>query len=65
MIPYACSSLLNCTKFEKTQMGQQFSANHYEWAYFFEKLIASNLLFVAVGRPNPDQCFGKSTLKSK
>ena len=32
---------------------------------FFEKLIDSNLLFIVVGRSNPDQCFGKSTFKSK
>ena len=32
---------------------------------FFKKLIDSNLPSIAVGRPNPEQCFGKSTLKSK
>ena len=46
-------------------MGLQFLAKSYEWAYFFEKLIDSNLLFIAVGRAYPDQCFGKNTLKSK
>ena len=49
----------------KLKWDSNFRQNHYEWAYFFEKLIDSNLLFIAVGRPNPDQCFGKSTLKSK
>ena len=49
----------------KPKWDGNFRQNHYEWAYFFEKLIDSNLIFIAVGRPNPDQCFGKSTLKSK
>ena len=46
-------------------MGRQFSAKSLRMSIFFEKLIDSNLLFIAVGRPNPDQYFGKSTLKSK
>ena len=49
----------------KPKWDGNFRQNHYEWAYVFEKLIDSNLLFIAVGRPNSDQCFGKSTLKSK
>ena len=43
-------------------MRRQFSAKLLRMSIFFEKLIDSNLLFIAVGRPNPDQCFGKSTL---
>ena len=47
-------------------MGRQFPAkSFYKWAYFFENLIDSNLLFIAVGRPNPDQCFGKKHFEIK
>ena len=47
-------------------MGRQFSAKSLRMRVnFFEKLIDSNLLFIAVGIPNPDQCSGKGTLKSK
>ena len=46
-------------------MGRQFSAKSLRMSLIFEKLIDSNVLFIAVGRPNPDQYFGKSTLKSK
>ena len=45
---------------EKSKWDGNFRQNHYEWAYFFEKLVDFNLLFIAVGRPNPDQCFGKA-----
>ena len=46
-------------------MRRQFSAKTLRMSIFFSTLIDSNPLFIAVGRPNPDQCFGKSTLKSK
>ena len=46
-------------------MRQLFSAKSLRMSIVFEKLIDSNILFIAVGRPIPDQCFGKSTLKSK
>ena len=46
-------------------MRRQFVANHYEWAYFFEKLIDSNLFFIAVGRLKPWSMFWQKHFEIK
>ena len=57
--------LLNPTKFKKPKWDSKFQQNHHKWEYFLEKMVDSNFFFISVGRPNPDQYYSKSTLKSK